>query len=312
MKKKLFFAVYLAVASVCLFAQSTDNDSSKSQRVNISMGSSRHIFGDYILQKKFPVKVMLESGIPYPILDSTFVFTHKDELNISLSESNLTMNFVGKKMKCPYITTDSIFLNNMYYKGQVLIADLGPERQLMYPIHTFKNLDDADSRIIKLNISEKYIEPLTRKELEQEIKGYDKFPMKNGGYGNMYVMDSKFTILANKHYYSMKGEFLLDLGNASFLFLMEQHPSCKTFLENSDIKVQQGRNNKGELIPVKAFWTSECRIASHSFEDVTVAITQSLPKFTSAGVLGLKFFECFSVIFDYDENVVYLRKIKRK
>lgn len=36
----------------------------------------------------------------------------------------------------------------------------------MYPIHLFGDLNDANSKIMELNISSKYMMPLTRQELE--------------------------------------------------------------------------------------------------------------------------------------------------
>lgn len=310
--KKSVFTISLMIISVFLSAQSVDiNNILISQKVNIRMGQSKHLYADFILQKKFPVKAMIESGIPFLVLDSTFVFNHMKELGISLVESNNVLNLAGNRFVCRYITNDTIYLNNLYYKGKVLITDLTSKGvEVMYPIHTFRNPDDANSQIIELDISSKYITPLTREELKMKKSKYKKFPMRNDGYGEMYAIDSKLEVLSSvsKRYYSLQGDFLLDLGNASFLFLLDQHPKYQEFISNSDFKLQQGRNNQGKLIPVKAFWTSKCYIADKSFSNVTIAITQMLPKFTTVGILGLKFFENFNVIFDFEEKTLYLRK----
>lgn len=240
--KKSVFTISLMIISVFLSAQSVDiNNILKSQKVNIRMGQSKHLYADFILQKKFPVKAMIESGIPFLVLDSTFVFDHMKELSISLVESNNVLNLAGNRFVCRYITNDTIYLNNLYYKGKVLITDLTSKGvEAMYPIHTFRNPDDANSQIIELDISSKYITPLTREELKMKKSKYKKFPMRNDGYGEMYAIDSKLEVLssASKRYYSLQGDFLLDLGNASFLFLLDQHPKYQEFISNSDFKLQ--------------------------------------------------------------------------
>ncbi len=178
----------------------------------------------------------------------------------------------------------------------------------MYPIHLFGDLNDANSKIMELNISSKYMMPLTRQELELKKSKYKKYPMRNDGYGNMYAIDSELKVASNsKYYYSLEGDFLLDLGNASFLFLLEQHPAYKEFIDNSNIELRQGNDSKGRKMPVKAFLAKKCYMADVPFYDVTIAITPQLPKFTTVGVLGLKFFEEFNVIFDFGEKILYLK-----
>ncbi len=41
---------------------------------------------------------MIESGVPILVMDSTFVFNHLDDLNISLVESKSNFEFSGKQV----------------------------------------------------------------------------------------------------------------------------------------------------------------------------------------------------------------------
>jgi hypothetical protein len=88
---------------------------------------------------------------------------------------------------------------------------------------------------------------------------------------------------------------------------LEQHPAYKEFIDNSNIELRQGNDSKGRKMPVKAFLAKKCYMADVPFYDVTIAITPQLPKFTTVGVLGLKFFEEFNVIFDFGEKILYLK-----
>ena len=303
MMKKCIFTLCLIMVSGFLSAQSVD------RKIIVKMGKSRHLYANLILQNKLPMRGMIESGVPVLVLDSTFLFTHLDDLNISLVESKATLNLAGNKYKCTHITNDTIFVNGLFYKGKTVIANMASKKiDIMYPIHLFGDLNDANSKIMELNISSKYMMPLTRQELELKKSKYKKYPMRNDGYGNMYAIDSELKVASNsKYYYSLEGDFLLDLGNASFLFLLEQHPAYKEFINNSNIELRQGNDNQGRKIPVKGFLAKKCYMADVPFYDVTIAITPQLPKFTTVGVLGLKFFEKFNVIFDFGEKILYLK-----
>ena len=211
MMKKCIFTLCLIMVSGFLSAQSVD------RKITLQKGKSRHLYANLILQNKLPVRGMIESGVPILVMDSTFVFNHLDDLNISLVESKATLNLAGNKYKCTHITNDTIFVNGLFYKGKTVIANIASKKiDIMYPIHLFGDLNDANSKIMELNISSKYMMPLTRQELELKKSKYKKYPMRNDGYGNMYAINSELKVASNsKYYYSLKGDFLLDLGNAS-------------------------------------------------------------------------------------------------
>lgn len=159
--EEMYFTLCLIIVSGFLSAQSVD------RKIPLKKGKSRHLHANLILQNKLPVRGMIESGVPILVMDSTFVFNHLDDLNISLVESKATLNLAGNKYKCTHITNDTIFVNGLFYKGKTVIANIASKKiDIMYPIHLFGDLNDANSKIMELNISSKYMMPLTRQELE--------------------------------------------------------------------------------------------------------------------------------------------------
>ena len=98
--KKCIFTLCLIMVSGFLSAQSVD------RKITLQKGKSRHLHANLILQNKLPVRGMIESGVPILVMDSTFVFNHLDDLNISLVESKATLNLAGNKYKCTHITND--------------------------------------------------------------------------------------------------------------------------------------------------------------------------------------------------------------
>ena len=113
--KKCIFTLCLIIVSGFLSAQSVD------RKIPLKKGKSRHLHANLILQNKLPVRGMIESGVPILVMDSTFVFNHLDDLNISLVESKATLNLAGNKYKCTHITNDTIFVNGLFYKGKTVV-----------------------------------------------------------------------------------------------------------------------------------------------------------------------------------------------
>lgn len=120
--KKCIFTLCLIIVSGFLSAQSVD------RKIPLKKGKSRHLHANLILQNKLPVRGMIESGVPILVMDSTFVFNHLDDLNISLVESKATLNLAGNKYKCTHITNDTIFVNGLFYKGKTVIANIASKR----------------------------------------------------------------------------------------------------------------------------------------------------------------------------------------
>ena len=66
--------------------------------------NSGHLSAHVRLQNVIDAKAMLESGIPFPILDSMFVVQNQKKLNVQLVPSEISMDLNGRKMRCYYQT----------------------------------------------------------------------------------------------------------------------------------------------------------------------------------------------------------------
>ena len=107
--------------------------------------------------------------------------------------------------------------------------------------------------------------------------------------------------------YSLPGNYLLDLGKASFVFLMKQSQAVQDFLhDNPDIELKKAYNKKGVLV-AEAISTENASLCNRGFENQVIAITSALPKFTVEGSVGLKFFEGAVSVFDFDNQKFYTK-----
>lgn len=280
-----------------------------SDTIAIRKDKGNHLHASMVLQQKQEVRVMLESGIPFPMLDSTFVFNNLKKLGFKPIPSSISMNLNGKRLRCFYEINDTVYLNNSYYKGKTLIANLSSRKiEMMYPIQTFVNSTDSGSCILEMDIEQQFLRFLTKEELQAKKAAYHLFKMEKIEPGEMYIISSSLFIQdTTGHTSSLEGRFLLDLGNSMFLFLLEKTPKTREFLKTSVVKPQRGYSSDGKPSPLQAMVIRRGRFDDINFSDVLIGITPFL-KMNCEGILGIKFFEQFPVIFDFGSRRFYLKK----
>lgn len=308
-RKFLYFLFLLSVCGI-LHAQHAQSDT-----IRLMKMKSGHLAASVMLQNKVEAKAMLESGIPFPILDSTFVFQNKEQMNIRIVPSEISMNFNGRKMRCYHQTTDTIFLNDRIYTGVTLIADLASrDIDMMYPVQSFVNPADSGSCIVELDIKNLFMRGITRSELGRVKEKYKLFRIQDDEYGKMYSLEAKLEIRDTARVsVVLNGRFIPDLGNVMFLALFENHPKVKEFIHNTNIRLQQGYDKKGQLLPMKVMLVPKCIFDDDEiFSDVVFITTPFYTQLKSDGFLGLDFLRRFSVIIDYGDNKFYIRRIEKE
>ena len=104
---------------------------------------------------------------------------------------------------------------------------------------------------------------------------------------------------------SLEGNFIVDMGNGSLLFLNHGNASVTDMLKTKKIKLKEARDNRGKVV-AKGIYADNLTICGRTNKGVSVGVAEmkSLPE---CGFLGLKFFT-MPAIFDFDNNKMYLCK----
>ena len=106
----------------------------------------------------------------------------------------------------------------------------------------------------------------------------------------------------------LSGNFLIDLGNPELLFLIQQNENVQQFLaDNADMELREARTPNGETLG-QFILTRQCQLCGIAFPSAVVLITKNLPRFTTPGDIGLKFFERIDAILDFDQSVIYMKE----
>lgn len=118
----------------------------------------------------------------------------------------------------------------------------------------------------------------------------------------MPAVKAQLAFEQNGRSYTLSGNFVLDLGNGSFIALMKQSPLVKDFLKiNSGLALRNGYDSKGTVV-AEAVVAQRTELCGISFGNQIIVITSKLPKFTSEGNIGLKFFDNSVSVFNFDTS----------
>lgn len=218
------------------------------------------------------------------------------------------MNLGGKVYDITHKAKGKVQLgNNMEYSGEIFIlSDYNTYSGIAIPIQNICNTEDG-SRIIKLDMEKLELRSMSRKQFKSEAGDYTATAINYDSYMGMPAVKTHLDFEKGCKNYSLPGNYLLDLGNASFVFLMKQSQVVQDFLhDNPDIELKKAYNKKGVLV-AEAITTEKASLCNRSFEKQVIAITSALPRFTVEGSVGLKFFEGAVSVFDFDKQKFYTK-----
>ena len=129
--------------------------------------------------------------------------------------------------------------------------------------------------------------------------------MNTDTYLGMPAVEATLVIESENGQKQLSGNFNIDLGNPELLFLLQQHNDVQQFLaDNPDIQVREARNPRGDIV-AQFMIADQCQLCGKQFSNAVIAITSNLPRFTTIGLIGLKFFLSTHAILDFDNNLMY-------
>ncbi len=299
MRTLLSLIVFIIAGCNLAFAQQNNADVFKLKKVD-----GHYVFNAQINQS-VEGRILVESGIHVMLIDSAFAFKHQEELHLMLvpHQSEQKMNLGGKRHRITHRAKGKIMLNEKTrYEGKILIlADLSSYYDMAVPVQNLHNATD-NSRIVKLDMKNYTLQLIGKDEYLTEYQSGKSFDINYDTYLKMPAIKAELTFKQDGRKFSLGGNFVLDLGNGSFIALMKQSQAVKDFVkENAGLKLQKGYNRKGDVV-AEAMATQQAKLCGITFRDQIVVITAMLPKFTSEGNIGLKFFDRSVSIFNFEDS----------
>ena len=255
--------------------------------------------------------ILVESGIPALLADSTYVFSSgilsDMEMTVAVKEK---LSLAGRVYKITHKANGTVRIgNSTSYVGEVFVLsnyDYGNYEVAVPVMYLHNDLDDG-SRIVNLDLGNQSLQMLSRASLNAQKMTFTEGKMNTDTYMGLPAIETSMTLDDGIKPRTLSGNFMIDFGNPELLFLFHQTEEVQKFLaDNTDMELRDATTPNGELVG-QFILTKQCQLFGITFPDAVVVITKNLPLFTAPGNIGLKFFERIRAIFDFDQSVIYMK-----
>lgn len=166
--------------------------------------------------------------------------------------------------------------------------------------------DFFDREILEISYTKHYIRVLDRLHLDSLTRGYNQVNFQNRG--KRLLVEGEVTVQNKK----IEGNFWIDTGLNGTLFFTHNIPK-QYGLDLSKTKEGRAKNLDTNRTKISILKTDSIRIGNSCLIDRDIFFSESEwfvfhENELYVGLLGNQFFKNFSVIFDFRENILYLKE----
>lgn len=267
-----------------------------------------HLYGRAMLCDSIPVLTMLESGIPFPMIDSALVWAHPELFRPEpLGQPVRLRMAAGFVLTARYKLPAGLRVGAARSLCETYVADLGGGgRQLYWPLQTFTT-DSLDlPGIFGLDIARGRLAMLTEADLPAPGGEWSAFDLRRDAQSGMYLAAGPVAFTDDEGGESEEElELIADLGNANLLALFVSKPRVRNFVARSDVRIENARSARGVrfdvLLPARTVFQD-----AFAFGPEAVLLLDRPVRLPGDGFLGIKFFERFRVILDFRRARLWL------
>ena len=307
MMTKSILTVLITLMALSLSAQ----DKNDGETFNLSKQGAHYMFTASI-NGTADATILVESGIPAMLFDSAYVFSSGvlSEMNLSVAGEAEKLNLGGRVYKITYKMNGMVRIgNSTSYIGEVFVLshyDYG-NYEVAVPVMYLHNELDNGSRIVNLDLGNRRLQMLSNASLNDKKSDYSMISMNTEAYLGMFAVETSLMLDDGVKTRTLSGNFLIDLGNPELLFLIQQSDEVQRFLsDNADLELREALAPNGQVMG-QFIITEQSQLCGVTFPNAVVVITKNLPRFTTPGDIGMKFFEHIDAVFDFDRSVVYVK-----
>lgn len=281
---------------------------SYAQLIELNKTGGHYVF-DMTLNEKAVARVLLETGFNVSIVDSTFFFDNIDVFNFELEPSNAKIGVHTGGSRVILEGNVSLKVNDSFeYRGKMVISPdffAGKDYNAIIPMQQVYNQKDNGSSILMLDLANEKMNFLTREELG--AINYRKRYKMTSAHRGMPIINTDMVFHYGDKKVELSGEYVLDLGNGSVLFMNMRNEIAKKAIKGSDfVKIHEVKDNNTGAIIAEAICPDKGYIAGEMFEYPSIGLTEALTSFTELGLIGLKYFKTKIVVFDFVDGYFYV------
>ena len=281
--------------------------------------NGRHVIVNAIINDSVMISLLFDTGAQTPLFDSAFTSSNKEKLGITF-----------KKTKRRTVTPGGVININSQMQGELKFSALGMDKEIkgrfdiadlsktrlntdaLFPAYWF-----FENNIVLMDFEHQYFRILSQDTLDNIKNQYTVFPFK-GNQVTYFTVPSDVEISTGSNNIKLKGELVLDIGAPGFLYLQAGKRALKDnkspvipVILPKDLKVIKTTSlswNPRKTIQRKIINTSKISLLdTFTFHNEQVNILDFRITPNQIGFLGNEFFRKFQVIFDYKNNLFYLK-----
>ena len=246
--------------------------------------------------------IWLESGVPGLILSEAFYNEHKDSFQMEVKETKGKMRFLKGTYNIKYTAQARLRIGDAIFEGTVMVLE--GDHKTMVPINMLRHQDD-NSAIVKLNLPDYELSVCSREAMKDLVNKSTALDISFNHWG-MPVVTTKLSMDVEQRKLNMEGNFIIDMGNGSLLFLNKNHENVANMLKYGMVNLKPAYDKKGNVVS-EGLFANKLTVCGKSYKNVSVGVTSHAKALQACGYLGLKFF-VMPVVFDFDNQKMYLCK----
>ena len=299
------------IFTMAVFGVSAQNNL-EGESFNLTKQGGHYVFSANI-NGRADATILVESGIPALLADSAYVFSSGilSDMELSIAGEAEKLSLGGRVYKITHKANGTVQIGNgTSYIGEVFVLsnyDYGAYEMAVPVMYLHNDLDNG-SRIVHLNLTDQSLQMVSKASLHSIKADYSESTMNSDNYLGMVAVETSLMLNDGIKTRVLSGNFLIDLGNPELLFLTQQNEEVQRFLaDNSDMELREALAPNGQVVG-QFILTEQTQLCGVTFPNAVVVVTRNLPRFTTPGDIGLKFFERIDAVFDFDQSVIYLKE----
>ena len=244
-------------------------------------------------------KLMLESGVPGLMMSDAFYEAHKDSLKMELTPCQERIRYLGGMHNIKYTSHARLRIGAAIFEGTVKIVD--GDHKLLLPINMLHHASD-NSSIVRMDLSNNEISVCSRTRLQELIEGATALDLTFNKWA-MPVVNTILSMNIDGRRVNLPGNFIVDMGNASLLFLNKSQTSVEKTLKDGQVNLKKAYDKNGKVV-AEGIYADRLTICGRTYKAASVGVSQ-FKSLEECGFLGLKFFT-LPTVFDFDNSKMYL------
>lgn len=244
--------------------------------------------------------VFIESGLPG-------ILINKENYNKYFTDSLLeTVDSGYTEIKYLYgshnvlkIKQGTVSIGDMSYKGVIYVVD--KYNEIGVPVHLLTNEKDTINDMLRIDFKNNILSFISQDSISK--LNFHKYNLKET-IPEPVIETTIWLSDKDGHNGVIKGEFIIDLGNKSPLYLFSRNQRVLNFLKENKFSIRQANDREGRNIGY-GINAHLCKIGERSVKNVAIGITNKVKISNTMGCIGPSMYASSFLIFDTKNMLVY-------